>query len=206
MIVDSSPQGSEGWFAARSGIPTASAFNKIITSTGKSSDQRMTYMRTLLAERIAGPRENALDGMHYIERGKELEPEARSWYEMAKGVLIEVPGLCYRNEQREEGASPDGLVGDDGSLEIKCPKDSTHISYMEKAALPSTYLPQVQGQLYVTGRKWCDFLSYHPDLPPVCVRVERDEKFILTLAMMLQKFNAQLSEKHQQLREQYNLK
>jgi len=86
----------------------------------------------------------------------------------------------------EAGASPDGLIGEDGLLEIKCPLAHTHVGYLREGVLPPKYIPQVQGQLWVTGRQWCDFVSYHPELKIMIVRVERDDSYIFTLANLVE--------------------
>ena len=109
-----------------------------------------------------------------MQRGTELEPEARAWYEFEKNVEVIKAGFFEYNDWI--GASPDGLVGEDGLLEIKCPKYSTMMDYLIKKELPKTYYYQVHGQLLVTDRQWCDFLAYHPSLPKFVLRVERDKK------------------------------
>lgn len=172
-------QGSDAWFEARRGIPTASNFKRILTAGGRRSDSAPQYLRELLREHHNGRRPPEVN--HWMTRGIELEPEARMVYEELAGVTVAQTGLVYLDDARMVAASPDGLVGAHGLLEIKCPMLDTHMAYLESARVPAAHVPQVQGQLWVTGRRWCDFFSYHPDLPPLLIRVRRDEDYIAKL-------------------------
>lgn len=109
-----------------------------------------------------------------MKRGTQLEPEARSYYEMDRGLDVEQDGFCMTDDGRF-GCSPDGLVGIDGGLELKCPSPSTHVSYLLEGVLPSEYKAQVHGSMIVTGRAWWDFMSYCPGLPPLLIRVGPDD-------------------------------
>jgi hypothetical protein len=113
---------------------------------------------------------------------------------------VEQVGFCTLDDGTF-GCSPDSLVGDDGMLEIKCPSPAVHVGYLLGDKLPTTYRAQVQSQLFVTGRAWCDFLSYHPDLPPLLVRVEPDPKWHAKFAEELEKFTALLASKMSALKE-----
>lgn len=198
MIILHCEQGSDTWLAVRAGIPTSSNFDRIITTQGLPSKQRQKYMYRLAGERLTGmPMENYLDGN--MERGKELEAEARATYELVTGNTVEQVGFCM-GDTRSFGASPDGLVGDKGGVELKCPILSTAVEYLDKRVLPTIYLQQTQGTLLVTGRAWWDFVSYHPGLPFLVVRVERDEKFINTLRKELGIFCAELTELTERIR------
>jgi hypothetical protein len=116
-----------------------------------------------------------------MERGTELEAEAIEWYTLFSDNVVEETGF-WRHPNIDAGCSPDGLIRDEGLVEIKSPLASTHIAYLRKNAVPSQYIPQVQGQLWVMqDREWCDFVSYHPELPPMCIRVNRDDEFIKAL-------------------------
>ena len=128
-----------------------------------------------------------------MERGKETEAEARNLYEMLKDVEIEQVGVCFPDEKKLCAASPDGLVGIDGLIEIKCPMAYASVGYLLDGKLPTDYIQQVQGQLLVTNRKWLDFVSYYPGLKPLIVRVERDEKFLLSLHNALGVFCEELN-------------
>ena len=192
MIILDIEQGSPEWYAARAGYPSASNFDKIITSKGEPSKQRMAYLYRLAGERLTGmPMETYTNGN--MERGKELEAEARAAYEFITDNEVKQVGFCM-NEGQSYGNSPDGLIGEDGGLEIKCPTLSVAVEYLDKGVLPTAYWQQVQGSLLVTGRKWWDFVSYYPGLPLFIVRVERDEKFIEKLHDELTVFCVELDE------------
>ena len=184
-------QGSEEWFKARCGIPTASEFDKIITTEGKASKQREKYMYRLAGEAIIGkPEETYKNGN--MERGTLLEDEARQAYSLISGNEVIQVGFC--DSESGYGASPDGLIGNDGLLEIKCPTLAVHVSYLLGNKLPTDYFQQVQGELLVTGRKWADFVSYYPGIKPLIVRVKRDEDFIERLRVELEVFYVELTE------------
>jgi len=193
MIVHNVRQGSPAWMELRRGVPTASCFEKIITPTGKPSAQAEKYMYDLLAEFVLG---RPLEGlkMPWMERGSELESDAALWYGFQRDVEPEVIGFCTTDDGRI-GASPDRLVGEEGLLELKCPSPGVHVQYLLYPArgVDKAYYPQVQGQLYVTGRKWTDVVSYHPELPSVIVRVARDEEFIALLGSSLKTFCEELA-------------
>lgn len=177
MRIITAEQRSAEWFAARLGVPSASQFGKVVTPTGKRSTQVDGYLNKLVAEILTG-KSDQQEPNEAMTRGTELEPEARAYYELIGGPVVET-GFVIHDDGF--GCSPDGLVGDTGLLEIKCPLAHTHVEYLRENALPGLYVPQVQGQLLVTGREWCDFLSYHPDMKPLLIRVERDEQFIKVL-------------------------
>ena len=191
MIAVDVVQGSPEWFAARCGIPSASNFDKIVTPTGLPSKQAQKYLYQLAAERVTGRTEEGYTNAA-MERGKETEAEARTLYEMLQDVKVSEVGVCYPDEKKQIVASPDGLVGADGLLEIKCPMAFASVGYILEGVLPSDYIPQIQGQLFVTGRKWVDFLSYYAGLKPLIVRVKRDDKFLAILDVELRKFCKEL--------------
>ena len=194
MITADVIQGSTEWFAARCGIPSASNFDKIITTAGTPSKQREKYMYQLAAERVTGKSEESFKSAA-MERGIEMEAEARSLYELLRDTEIKQVGVCYPDEKKLCAASPDGLVGDDGLIEIKCPMSYASVGYLlDESALLKEYFQQVHGQLFVTGRKWTDLISYYPGLKPLIVRVNRDEKFIQALSNELELFVKQLDE------------
>jgi hypothetical protein len=197
MKIYNVEQGSPEWFAARAGVPTASEFNKIITPTGRASTQADKYANKLLADIIAGKPVNDFEATAYMDRGKELEAQAVSYYEFHTDTSTEIVGFITDDEGRY-GCSPDRLIGDDGLLEIKCPAAHTHIDYALNG-FDKDYYPQVQGQLLVTGRKWCDWMSYHPDLPPVIIRITRDSEYLFKMLAELATFRNLLDEKKQKL-------
>lgn len=202
MIISPHEQGSSEWLQERLGVITASNLDCIITAGGKATtgSKADTYMKTLLAEWYVGKPVDTFEPTQWMQRGTELEPEARAYYEMLKEVDVEQVGLCFRDESKQVGASPDGLVGGNGLLEIKCPKASTMIPYMLDGGLPSTYKQQVQGQLWVTDREYCDFLAYHPEFEPFLVKVERDEKYIKSLSELTNGFIEEMLEKRSRLK------
>lgn len=185
MKIVECEQGSYEWIKARLGIPTASNFKKILTEkTLKPSSQSTDYMYRCLAEwHIGQPLEDVSTLM--MERGTELEAEARNWYGFQRNIDPVQVGLCT-TEDGKIGASPDALVGEEGVLEIKCPQPHTHLRYLRGDI--QDYRLQMQGQLYVTGRDWCDFLSYHPSLPNEIVRIEKDHEVQQALDKALTEF------------------
>lgn len=175
MKIHDCQQGSREWFALRRGVPTASNFGKLITAkTGKLSASADDYICELIAElHFLGAHEDPPVSAA-MRHGIDCEPEARKWYSLDKNQDVKQVGFCMDDDGRY-GCSPDGMVGDDGLLELKCPQGKTQVAYLLDGGLPSEYRAQVHGQLIVTGRQWCDFLSYCPGLPPLLLRVEPDE-------------------------------
>jgi len=178
MIVSEFKQGTEDWLIERSSIPSASNFAKILTTKGAASTMAGTYMNQLLAEWYVGGPVDVEEGSFWMNRGNELEPEARGIYEIISNNSTKQVGFCFKDEKKMVGCSPDSLIGDDGLLELKCPKASTMVSYILGRRLPLKYFQQVHGQIWITGRQWCDFMAYHPEFEPFMIRVERDEEFI----------------------------
>jgi hypothetical protein len=185
MITSMFTQGSSEWKKLRLGIPTASSFDEILTSKGEPSKQARDYMYRLAGERVSGQGEEGYTNAA-MQRGIDLEPEAIQAYELIKEVKVERVGFCY--EENKWGCSPDGLVGDDGMIQIKCPSMAVHVSYLIDNKLPTKYFQQVQGEMFVTGRKWSDFISYFGGLKILIVRVYRDEIFISKLKENLETF------------------
>ena len=180
-------QGSTEWLNLRAGIPTASEFDSILTPGGKASKSSERYLFSLLAERIMGhPRIESVST--WMDRGAEMEGEAVSFYELQRDCETVKVGFIT-NDSGTIGASPDRLVGDDGLLEIKVPSEHVHVSYLLKKAVDQTYYPQIQGQLWIAERQWVDICSYHPEMPPALIRVERDEAFIVLLKAAVGEFS-----------------
>lgn len=189
MIVVDCKQGSPEWHQARLGIPTASQFSRIVsTKTRKVLAGSETYRHELLAEWLIGI-PGGMDARGLMERGTQMEPWAVGWYELQREVTTTPVGVCLRDD-RLVACSPDRFVGDDGGLEIKCPGAKQHVSNM--LGMTDEYHAQVQGNLWIAERKWWDLLSYHPELPPVIVRIERDEAYIEALASGVASFIADL--------------
>jgi YqaJ-like recombinase protein len=190
MILHAAAQGSPEWLQARLGIPTASAFHRIVSPTGKPSSQAEGYLHELIAERALGESIVGDAGSLWMSRGSDLEASAIAFYELQRDVTTVACGLCLTDDERA-GASPDRLVGELGLLEIKVPSAANHIGYLLDGT-GRKHWPQAQGQLLVTGREWVDLLSFNPLLPPALVRIKRDEKFLKTLGEELARFTAQL--------------
>ena len=176
-------QGSREWLEARMGCPSGSGFSNLITSGGKPSSSADRYINELIAEAVCGD-STPIENTPWMQRGTELEPFARMNYELEHDVEVQEVGWCM-HETLRCGVSPDGLVGLDGGIEIKCPKPSTQIAYLRSGKLPSTYKAQVMGCLWITEREWWDFMSYHPQLPNLVVRVYRDEEYISQLERLV---------------------
>lgn len=190
-------QGSESWFKIRCGKITGSRFRDVLSKGGGVT--RAKYLRELLLERKTG----ICVGGYFdknMANGQNIEPQARMYYEKVTGFKIEQVGFIDHPLEQYRGyvgASPDGLIGNDGGLEIKCPLLETHLEYITKNVLPSIYRPQVQGNMWVTGRIWWDFVSYCPEVkkePFWSIRVECDETYIQNLAHAVDEFIQEMVE------------
>lgn len=200
MIIHNVEQGSDEWHEVRKGVITGSDFSKILTAkTMKISSQADELENRIIAEILTGEESSGFKGNEYTERGHELEPDAASMYEMLTGNTVEIVGFVT-NDEGTIGCSPDRLVGEYGLLEIKCPAAHTHIKSLLENSVGDEHKPQIQGQLLITGRKWCDAFSYHPTLPPSIVRVERDEEYIAKLSEALDFVQANIKAKIQSIR------
>lgn len=191
MIILDVKQGSPEWIKSRLGIPTASRFDQIITLKGQLSKQADGYMHELLAESLLGePADSFKSG--FMQRGSEQEQEAVRFYEFQKDIEIKRVGFCMLDNKRV-GCSPDGLIGTDGGIEIKCPAAKNHIAHLLNS-VGNSYRAQVQGCLWITERDWWDIFSFNPYMGPAIVRCNRDEDYIKTLAesvdAFLDKFDA----------------
>jgi len=180
MRVIDHEQGSEAWLMSRLGCPSGSGFANLVTASGKRSASAEGYINQLVAELLTGESTKVYEN-EWMQRGTELEPNAREYYELATGNTVEEVGFC-KHDTLECGVSPDGLVGLDGGLEIKCPAPATHVAYLRSGELPAKYKQQVMGCLWITEREWWDFVSYHESMPVLQVRVHRDEDYITLLA------------------------
>lgn len=201
MIVLNCEQGSDEWFEARCGVATASKFDAIITTTGKASTQAEAYMNSLVAEYFTREKVSIKQN-EWMQRGVELEVEARAYYELTTGREVSQVGFILKDDQKLIGCSPDGLMLDRG-LEIKCPAPSTHISYLLSGKLPTAYFQQVQGSMWVTGFDKWDFLSYCPNLPPLLLTIEKDAVFHDQLSQAMSDFIEKMQEKKRFLINKY---
>lgn len=199
MIILDHEQGTDEWLAARLGKPSASGFGKLITATGKPSTSAVGYINQLIAERFVGKSEPFYVNDH-MARGTELEPEAREAYEFITGKEVIEFGFIL-DDSKEFGCSPDGFVGADGGLEIKCPAATTMVKYLrDPQTLVKAYYQQIQGCLWITDSQWWDAFAYHPEMPHVLVRVERDEEFITKLAVEVEAAVIEIKNQVEQLR------
>jgi hypothetical protein len=192
MQVFNCEQGSEEWYAARMGIPTASEFSTVMAKgkDGGASKTRADYLRKLAGEILTGePMESYSNG--YMERGKELEDEARRLFAFMRDVDPQCVGFVRNGDK---GCSPDSLIGDDDGLEIKIALPHIQIERLRLGRLPPEHRHQVQGSIWTCERKRWTFVSYCPRLPLLVVPVERDDGFIAELSGAVTKFNAELAE------------
>jgi putative phage-type endonuclease len=200
-------QGSDEWKAARLGKVTASRVSDVLakTKTGYGAG-RGNYMAELIAERLTGVSADKYTNAA-MAWGTATEDEARAAYEFQAGVVVETVGFVAHPSLAMCGASPDGLVGDDGLLEIKCPNTKTHIDTLLGRSIPSEYVTQMLWQMACTGRAWCDFVSYDPRLPETMrlfvKRLERDDERIAEITKEVEAFLKELSDKEASLRNIY---
>lgn len=198
MIIHECPQRSPEWYAVRCGKVSASSLSDVLAK-GKGIT-RTKYLRRLVAERITGiAKETYCNGA--MEWGIQTEPLARDYYENLFFVNVQQVGFVEADEFL--GCSPDGMIGEDGLIEIKCPDSDTHLTYIEEDRIPPEYVTQVQGQLWITGRKWCDFMSYDPRFtcrPAFIVRVKRDENKIAEIADGVGQFIEEMKELERRIR------
>lgn len=172
-------QGSESWFAARLGRVTASRVADVMAKTKSGyGASRKNYMMELLCQRLTGKREDSFTNAA-MQRGTDLEPIARGRYEIENSLFVDEVGLVDHPSIETFAASPDGLVGDIGLLEIKCPNTATHVDFLQSGKIPAKYQTQMTVQMLCTERKWCDFVSFDDRLPEAlqykCKRFELDE-------------------------------
>jgi hypothetical protein len=201
MIAYDVVQRSPEWYSLRIGIPTASSFDKIITpKTAKLSKSAEKFATMLVTELYLKQSIDMIDPTYWMERGQILEQEALDQYAFAfaAGEACKKVGFIT-DDAHHFGCSPDCLIGDEGLLEIKCPKPETHMDYLLRGTIEDDYYPQAQGQLYITGRQWVDLYSYHPDLPPACVRTIRDDAYIEKLSSALGEFREMMDAKIRRL-------
>lgn len=198
-------QRSPEWFSARLGKVTASRVADVVakTKTGYSTS-RANYMAELICERLTGT-QGAFYSNAAMQWGTETEPMARAAYEGSIGALVIETGFVPHKTISMAGASPDGLVDEDGLVEIKCPMTATHIDTLLSGFVPSKYINQMQWQMACSGRMWCDFVSFDPRMPEGMQiwikRVERDDALIAELEKEVIGFLNELDTKIAQLKE-----
>ncbi len=199
MEVINCEQGTTEWFEARRGKVTGSKFGTVMASGrgGSESSTRKKYMQQLVAERISGiPTESYSNG--HMERGHEWEPLAIEEYEFINEVECEAVGFIC---DEDKGASPDRLVGNDGLVEVKTRTGQLQIELLLSGEVPKTHIPQIQGQLWISEREWCDFVCYSKGLKTFTKKVFRDDNYInKTLWPSVDKFINEMKELEEKIR------
>lgn len=187
-------QGSPEWMECRRGLPTASEFAVVLREKGRGSNgesvTRTKYLYRLAAEIVTGEAHEGYGNSH-MERGKLLEPEARSLYAFLQDEPLQPVGFI-RNGNK--GASPDSLVGSGGGLEVKTKQPDLMVETLLKDEFPPEFMAQCQGNIWVSEREWWDLAVYWPKLPLFAKRVYRDEPYIKKLSDAVDKFNEELAE------------
>ncbi len=195
MKVHDCVQGEAEWSLLRAGKVTASEADELLTplfkaKTGEGPDK---YLYKKLAEKWRGVPVGQFSSFE-TEQGQMLEDEARQWFNLIHSEhRMRTVGFCEM-EGQPCGCSPDALLGEDGGLELKCPQDTAHVKYLMEGILPKDYAVQVHFSMYVTGRAWWKFLSYHRKYPKFVLRVERDEEICAKIAEAMAAFLKRFSE------------
>lgn len=207
MSTDFITQGTDEWFQARIGKVTASRVADVVarTKTGWGAS-RANYMAQLVAERLTGNVAESYTNAA-MQWGTDMEPEARKTYEFFTNNTVDPASFVLHYSIADTGASPDGYVGADGLVEIKCPITATHIETLLAGSVAGKYVTQIQWQLACTGRQWCDYVSFDPRLPPsmqiFIKRVPRDEAMIASLEADVTDFLNELRLTVHRLRSKY---
>lgn len=197
-MTDNPEQGTDEWLRARAGKVTASRVADVVAKTRSGwGASRKNYAAELIAERLTGnPSESYTNAA--MQWGLDTEPQARAAYEFYRDATVEPVGLVDHPSIPMTAASPDGLVGNDGLIEIKCPNTATHLDTLLTEKIPEKYVTQMQWQMACTGRAWCDFVSFDPRMPEnmnlFVARVERDDKRIAELEEAVSEFLAEIDQ------------
>lgn len=200
-----SEQGSQEWLAERAGKWTGSKFVDVMAiseRTGKPLKARSDAVWQVVVERMTG---KAIEGPggFALAWGHEVEQFARDAYELETGNVVQQVGFIEHQEFPFAGASPDGLIDDDGGLELKCPRDSRIHLDRFLSGVPAEYIPQIQGCMWVTGRQWWHFASYDPRMPEshrlLIIKVPRDEAVIANIQEAVLAAETEAQELHKQL-------
>ena len=204
MKIIDFPQSSQEWLNARAGKVTASRIVDVMAKikTGEAASRR-DYKAQIVAEILTGkPQENGFINAD-MTFGIEQEPFARAAYEAQDGVMVDQVGLVIHPSIERAAASPDGLVGDTGLVEIKCPKVATHLTYLLDGVAPSKYHGQMLWQMACCEREWCDFVSFRPDLTPGLqlfkIRLMRDDERIKAMEAEVIAFLSEVDKMVEQL-------
>ena len=200
-------QRTDEWFSARMGCVTASRTADVMAKTKSGySASRANYMAQLITERLTETQAEGFTSAA-MQWGTDTEPQARMAYELMTGETVEETGFVLHPTIKFFGASPDGLVGSDGLIEIKCPNTATHIDTLLKGKVPAKYITQMHVQMICTGREWCDFVSFDPRLPGDMSfwmqRVHRNDDLCKDIETEVIAFLGELSAKIENLREKF---
>lgn len=193
-------QRTDDWFAARLGKVTASSLYKVLakTKTGYGAD-RGNYMTQLVLERVTGNKAESYTNAS-MQWGIDQEPFARAAYEASRGVMVDEVGFIPHPTIEAAGASPDGLVGDDGMVEIKCPDSKTALEcWLSDTPVEGKYFAQMQWQMRCADRSWCDYVVFDPRMPTKAqlfvIRVQRDDEWLTVAEAEVVKFLAEVDAK-----------
>ena len=203
-------QGTDAWLSQRAGKVTASRIADVMAKTKSGPGAaRKTYMGDLIAERLSGvPKQGFTNAA--MQWGTETEPQARAMYSFQTDNLVLETGFIPHPSIEFTGASPDGLVGDDGLVEIKCPNTATHIETLRGGKIDREYLLQMHWQMICCERQWCDFVSFDPRLPAEMqmhiVRVDRDAELSAEIEAEVSAFLTEMNEAVADLRTRYEQK
>jgi putative phage-type endonuclease len=199
-VIEMMEQRTDDWFTARLGKVTASSLYKVLakTKTGYGAD-RGNYMTQLVLERVTGTKADSYTNAA-MQWGIDQEPFARAAYEASRGVMVDEVGFIPHPTIAAAGASPDGLVGDDGMVEIKCPDSKTALEcWLAENPVESKYFAQMQWQMRCADRSWCDYVVFDPRMPAKAqlfvVRVLRDDKWLADVESEVIKFLAEVDAK-----------
>lgn len=194
-------QRSEEWFKLRLGCVTGSVVDEVMAKPKRGQQESQTRKKLkarLACELMTGKVLESSYQSWDMQRGIQLEPQARIEYELKTDAELESVGFVIHPKIARFGASPDAYVGKDGILELKCPNQATHLDYVLSGIVPSEYRKQLLAELACTGRKWVDFVSYHPDMPEhlqlFIIRMKRDDVEIAEIEAEVIKFNAEVDE------------
>lgn len=203
-------QGTDEWLSERAGKVTASRIADVMAQTKSGPGAaRKDYMADLIAERLTGVPKQGFSNAA-MQWGTETEPQARAMYELETGLSVVETGFVPHPSIEGTGASPDGLVGDCGLVEIKCPNTATHIETLRGAKIDGKYIKQMHWQMICTGRDWCDFVSFDPRLPLEMQmhvrRVERDSVLSEKITAAVTQFLTEMNEVVANLRNRYEHK
>ena len=189
-------QGTPEWLAERAGKVTASALSNVMMA--KTTAGYQNYMAQLICERLTGQPVETFKSAA-MEHGNETEPQARAMYDLETGNEVTECGFIPHPSLAQSGASPDGLIGSDGLMEIKCPQPAKHIKNLMGGSIDKAYALQMQWQMECTGRDWCDFVSFNPSFPDHLQlhvqRVVRDAEAVEEIKAAVTAFLADLDAK-----------